>query len=559
MSAIRNLTYFHDALSSSFKYLAREKNEELITDIQLVCNHLSRASFRVALLAPFNFGKSTLINALLGSELLPSKAVRTTGLAIEIKYGREVETIITLASGQTVRQLGADALKEFAILNRRGSRRLDVSSVELLVPSKFLKNGVELVDLPGTNDSEAQDELVKDELLKSDLVIQVLDANQSFTLDEQEKNKKWLMDRGIKTSIFVINKMNKIESISDRKEILDNVYESVKSVSKCGLKGINSVYRIDALPALKAAKDRAFLELLRSGVVDFRANLQTLIYFQRQDNEYHRMLRINAVSKRIEIVLRNSENMLKSEVKTSESVRISLIEKAKKKESLFRGKLHDRVSLYRNWLSLETLLKMYEQELAGALEKNTFKKWEKERLMPNVLSHAYPIKNVVKEACQEFMQKQPQEMPTSFPGRPNIKYPSHQDTTLWESFSDVFNNGRNRKRLAEKYERDKWTSYKQSARQYLSQFSRDAVTSLEDYEKKSTSAITFKVPPESNSLKHKREMISELNCFIDKLSEIERYIEEYEKKADKLGILERLNVVIILLKNKLFCVFDCLF
>lgn len=551
---MKNLDYFHNALTSSFKYLSYENNRKLINDIHIVASHLSRASFRIAFLAPFNFGKSTLINALLGSELLPSKAVRTTGLAISIKYGKEVETIITLQSGEIIRQYGTSPLKEFAILTRKGNRRLDVYSIELLVPSKFLKNGIELVDLPGTNDSKAQDELVKDELLKSDLVIQVLDANQSFTLDEQEKNKKWLMERGIKTSIFVINKMNKVEDTYDRKEILENVNENLNLVSTFRLKGVSSVYRIDALPALKSAKNKEFSKLIKSGIVDFKANLQTLVYFQQKNNEYHRMLRVNALSKKIEVVLKDAKNVLENEVKDSENIRISVIDKAKKREAFFQKNLYEKVALYRKWLSLDTLLKTYELKLAESLEKNTFIEWEKERFKSKVLSYIYSINNVLLEACQEFSKKQPQEMSISFPACPKVKYPSHQSRTYWEYFNDAFNGGRNKRRLAEKYERDKWRSYKQAARQYLSQYSRDAVMSLDNFEAKAKSAIMFKVPSEPNFLIQKRAMISDIDRFINKLTEIESCINRYENQSTILSIVERIKVAIILLKNRISCI-----
>ena len=66
--------------------------------------------------------------------------------------------------------------------------------------------------MPGTNDSQEQDSLVRDKLLQVDLVIQILSAKQPFTLDEQNKLNDWLINRGIKTFIFIINWMNEIES-----------------------------------------------------------------------------------------------------------------------------------------------------------------------------------------------------------------------------------------------------------------------------------------------------------------------------------------------------------
>ncbi len=64
--------------------------------------------------------------------------------------------------------------------------RKDVACVEVFCPDSFLERGVEFVDLLGTNDREAQDNLVRDSLLETDLFIQLLDARKLMTLGERE-------------------------------------------------------------------------------------------------------------------------------------------------------------------------------------------------------------------------------------------------------------------------------------------------------------------------------------------------------------------------------------
>ncbi|MGB3640708.1 MAG: dynamin family protein, partial [Rivularia sp. (in: cyanobacteria)] len=67
------------------------------------------------------------------------------------------------------------------------------------------------MDLPGTNDGEAQDELVRNQLLSTDLIINVLDASQLFTLTEARNLQYWLIEREITTVIFVVNFLNLLE------------------------------------------------------------------------------------------------------------------------------------------------------------------------------------------------------------------------------------------------------------------------------------------------------------------------------------------------------------
>ncbi|WP_353737156.1 dynamin family protein [Moorena sp. SIO3B2] len=108
-------------------------------------------------------------------------------------------------------QLSTEVLKRYAILDEQRCMRSDVASIEVYCPHPFLKTGVEFLDLPGTNDREAQDNLVRDQLLTADLVVQVLDGRQLMTLGERENLRDWLIDRGIKTVVFVVNFLNLLE------------------------------------------------------------------------------------------------------------------------------------------------------------------------------------------------------------------------------------------------------------------------------------------------------------------------------------------------------------
>ncbi len=175
-------TKFTKNLRNAASFLDPEADSQLISDIETVCQQLVDSSFRIAVVAPFNFGKSTLLNALLGQEIMPTKCIRTTGSAIRVKYGKKLKIWITLASGEVIKSSFVEILEEYVVLDKHGKIRKDVISVEVFYPHPLLKRGVELLDLPGINDTQEQNKLVKDELLQVDLVILILHAQQLFTL-----------------------------------------------------------------------------------------------------------------------------------------------------------------------------------------------------------------------------------------------------------------------------------------------------------------------------------------------------------------------------------------
>ncbi len=139
-----------DSLKSASALLDLERKSQLYQDIIAISNHLANPSFRIAVFAPFNHGKSTLLNAMLGNRTLPIDLIPTTGAAITVKYGIDLQTRIILVDGTEIYRSGTEILKEFAILDNNRQMRKDVASVEVFCPHPFLETGIEFLDLPGT-------------------------------------------------------------------------------------------------------------------------------------------------------------------------------------------------------------------------------------------------------------------------------------------------------------------------------------------------------------------------------------------------------------------------
>ena len=78
-----------DALQSDLVSLLRRSvgllddvYSELKADIIVACDRINNPTYRVAVFGPFNYGKSTLLTALLGEKTLPMDLVPPTGAAI---------------------------------------------------------------------------------------------------------------------------------------------------------------------------------------------------------------------------------------------------------------------------------------------------------------------------------------------------------------------------------------------------------------------------------------------------------------------------------------------
>lgn len=509
------------ALKDACEFLKDQEHQQIVNDANLAGQQLINPHFGIAVLAPFNFGKSTLINALLGNEIMPTKMVRTTGTVIKVRYGETVTTTVTLQSGEVIETSDTEILKKFAVLDRKGQRREDVVSVEVTHPHNLLKDGIELFDLPGTNDQEAQNSLVRDQLLKVDLIIQVLNARQPFTLWEQETLRQWLDGRGIKTVVFVLNRLNELDNRKDRDEVFEEVYSNVQHFNPDLPPGIKSLYRVDALPAVRAKQNRHYWQLITSGIVEFEAALFTIIPFHKAMVEQTRLMRVIAVADQMEPVLQQQVTRLSEEMAAAAAERNKVIETGRAREKFLRSELKKKVETYRKWLSTDTVVGSFQTDAAQALESNRFSDWQSNKFQPAISSYVQGIENWVQQACCEFKTKPPNSLNTSLPNVPSISLPHRPERTTRQWVGDIFSGGANRKRLDEEYEKKKWRAYKDASYKYLSEFSRNASISLNKYEKTAESSIIFSAPLEDENVLQKQHELKTLNSLLNKIKSIE--------------------------------------
>lgn len=420
-------------LRSAIGLLDFDQNSQLRKDVISICDHLENPRFRIAVFGPFNYGKSTLLNALLGNRTLPIDLIPTTGAAISIKYGKEPYTRIKLLDGREISERGTDVLKQFAILDDDRRMRSDVASVEVFCPHPFLQMGVELLDLPGTNDREAQDTLVRDQLLTADLVVQVLDARKLMTLGERENLRDWLIDRGIKTVVFVANFLNLLEP-EDQKQVYNRLLFVAESFRSELPSNISNLYRVDALPALRARLKGDGAAVQTTGLPMFESALQTIVAVQ-QEKLAVRFPRVQAIASQVKAALQAKAQAIATDLETAENKRKTKIEIRQKAQKLIQKGFSASVSDFQSWLYLPKLIDRYQSEVASALRQGTFNTWERGVFKQAIAQQQQAVVKWVHQACEFFDCSQPADLSILFPDKPEVFLPEQpkQPTTSKQS------------------------------------------------------------------------------------------------------------------------------
>ena len=125
------------ALSTAASAECRELKERLTGNI-----------FNLVVVGQFKRGKTCLINALLGADLLPVAVVPLTSIVTILTYGELLRIEVIYSDGRTS-LIGSDELTSYVteVGNPRNIR--GVREVVVQYPSAYLKEGVRLIDTPG--------------------------------------------------------------------------------------------------------------------------------------------------------------------------------------------------------------------------------------------------------------------------------------------------------------------------------------------------------------------------------------------------------------------------
>ncbi|AWV90821.1 dynamin family protein [Bradymonas sediminis] len=206
---------------SGLNQLAREVRTERIPAFK-------DGRMSVVVLGEFNHGKSTVVNALLGEEILPTGITPTTAVITHLVYGEEARAEI-----QAPRDGGRTSVaydKMGAAIKHEENSGVEPEYVEIQYPNELLADSLVLVDTPGVNDISRQKvEITYGYVPKADVILYVLDATQVLKKSEVTFIKDRLLKANRDRIIFVLGKTDAL-SAEDLREVETYARERLKAL-----------------------------------------------------------------------------------------------------------------------------------------------------------------------------------------------------------------------------------------------------------------------------------------------------------------------------------------
>jgi ribosome biogenesis GTPase A len=186
---------------------------------------LEKNTFNLVVVGQFKRGKTSVINALLGADILPVAVVPLTSIVTILTYG-EALRIKVLFNDSRVAEIKSESLSEYVTEKGNPKNIRDVSEVIITYPSDYLKDGVRLIDTPGVGSIYRHNTDVAYQYLpKSDAALFLLSVDQPMgraELDFMEDVKEYSHK-----IFFLLNKADYLseaelrESVDFSKDVLE--------------------------------------------------------------------------------------------------------------------------------------------------------------------------------------------------------------------------------------------------------------------------------------------------------------------------------------------------
>jgi GTP-binding protein EngB required for normal cell division len=239
---------FHDAKDDRREGLARK-----------LLSRLAEDRFNLAVVGQFKRGKSSLMNAVMGMDRLPTGVLPLTSVVTTVRYGDHEYAVIRIPLGR---------LQEYVTERGNPGNRKQVVLADVRLPAEVLRLGFHFIDTPGVGSAIAANTATTHEFLpEADAVIFVTSFESA--MNEGELAFLRAVARHVHKILFVVNKRDLVSA-----EESQAVLASIRDTISAQIGGAEPrVFALSAREGLEAklAGNRDLLS--RSGLLEFESAL----------------------------------------------------------------------------------------------------------------------------------------------------------------------------------------------------------------------------------------------------------------------------------------------
>ena len=249
---------------------AAEQARDLLVD-------LAEDRFNLAVVGQFKRGKSSLMNAVIGRDLLPTGFLPLTSAITTLCYGPQ-ERVILLRRGWRIEQeVSLNELADYVTERGNPGNEKGLVQARVELPVDFLRRGLHFIDTPGIGSTRHQNTATTYEFLpKADAVIFVTSVEAPLS----EAEETFLQDiRGYVRRLFVVVNKTDLLPEAERVEVLSYVQAGLERVLEPGQLHLYPLSARQALAARLVHNDKGVRE---SGLTVFETDMSAFLSGEKE-------------------------------------------------------------------------------------------------------------------------------------------------------------------------------------------------------------------------------------------------------------------------------------
>lgn len=187
--------------------------------------------FTVAFVGEFSRGKSTLINRILGKDILPAANLPTTAILTRIVYGSKPQMTVCSKDGQPIKELPVNIESWKGLTAANFGDQEPEGSVIIQYPDRWLgEYAIDIIDTPGAGDlEEKRARVIERCMVNADSAIITIDATKAFSQTEKLFIQQKIMSRGVPFVALAITKLDLI-NLNERVKIISYVITKLNNM-----------------------------------------------------------------------------------------------------------------------------------------------------------------------------------------------------------------------------------------------------------------------------------------------------------------------------------------
>lgn len=298
---------------------------EFRSTVSMILDRLEDNSFEIAIFGRVSSGKSSLLNAILGTDVLPVGVTPITAVPTRLWYGDSPAVHVWFAN-RTPEQFDISQLPQFVAEQMNRGNEKHVTRIVVQIPSPRLREGITFVDTPGLGSLAtrgAAETLAY--LPRCDLGVVLIDAGSTLTPDDLQ-TIQILYDAAIPANVL-LSKADLL-TLDDRSRVIGYVRDHIKEE-------LNLDLGVHAVSVMSGSKD-----LLQQW---FEQDIAPL-YSQRQD------LKLRSIRRKLGALQQSVEMALRTRLRRKDQVSPKKVEQLRVIESELRqagGRLEEMKKLAR--------------------------------------------------------------------------------------------------------------------------------------------------------------------------------------------------------------------